>query len=185
MKTIKFVTGNHEKIRDATYALKHYGIKVEQVECELNEIQHHEPAQIGLAKAKAAYSLLKQPLVINDSSWQIPALGGFPGGYMKDVTAWLSTGDFLALMHSKQDKQIILNETVVYIDQTEVKLFEACRQGKFVSEPAGSSGPSFARVIKMENDDLTVSQIFDKKGERDLDRARYAHWNKFGTWYSQ
>lgn len=184
MNSITFVTGNDEKVRDAQFALKRYGVKVVKRECDIDEIQHHEPVNIALAKAKGAYDLLQCPLVVNDSSWSIPALGGFPGGYMKDVTAWLATKDFLALMKDKDNKQIFLHEVVVYIDEKGPQVFEALREGLFVDEPAGKNDPSFARIVKMEGDDVTISQIFDEDGERNLDPQRYEHWNKFGEWYS-
>ena len=51
----------------------------------MDEIQHHDPLKITEAKVKSAYEKAGQPVVVNDSSWEIPVLGGFPGGYMKDV----------------------------------------------------------------------------------------------------
>lgn len=185
MKKITLVTGNNEKVRDARLALGVFDIEVEQASTEVDEIQHHEPVEIALAKAVAVYKIKNQPLVINDSSWSIPALNGFPGGYMKDITAWLTTNDFLALMGDKDDKQIILHEVVVYIDKNGSKVFEAIRRGVFIEQPAGKSEPSFARIVKMENDIETIAQIFDKAGDRALDPVRYEHWNKFGEWYSK
>ncbi len=184
MKHIAFITGNNEKLRDAQLALKHYGIAVSKIEFDIDEIQHHEPVKIALAKAASAYKQFQKPLVINDSSWSIPALSGFPGGYMKDIAAWLTTEDFLALMKNKTDKRIFLHEVVVYVDESRTQVFEAHREGIFVDKPAGKSDPSFARIVKMEGDNNTIAQIFDKSGERDLDPARYEHWNKFGKWYN-
>lgn len=184
MKTIRFVTGNDEKMRDARMALAHFSIEVEKTPLDIDEIQHHDSHEIALAKARAAFDELQAPLMINDSSWSIPALGGFPGGYMKDVTAWLSTDDFLVLMQDKTDKRILLTEVVVYIDADRIKVFDTIREGVFVDVAAGESKPAFARVVKMEGDDVTISQIFDQPGERSLDPSRYEHWNKFGEWYA-
>ena len=183
MKSIIFVTGNDEKIRDARFALGEFNITLTNTSLEIDEIQHHDPTYIATAKAVAAFDQIKKPLVINDSSWSIPALGGFPGGYMKDITAWLSTDDFLVLMKEKKDRRILLHEVVVYIDQAGHHIFEAIREGQFTDTPAGNSSPSFARIVKMEGDSITISQIFDKEGERDLDPKRYVHWNSFADWY--
>lgn len=185
MSEITFVTGNQEKVRDARLALKQFDLEITSAELHIDEIQHHEPLAIGLAKARQAYEQLHMPLVINDSSWSIPTLGGFPGGYMKDITSWLTTDDFLALMNGKKDRRIFLHEVVVYIDEAELQVFEALREGIIVDAPAGNSEPSFARIVKMEGDDVTISQIFDRKGERNLDPRRYEHWNKFGAWYKE
>ena len=77
MRTLTFVTGNKEKIRDAMYVAKDYDVTIEPVAIEIDEIQHHDPLKISEHKAKSAFGQLRRPLVINDSFWSIPALGGF------------------------------------------------------------------------------------------------------------
>lgn len=183
MKTIAFVTGNDEKMHAAELILRGFGIQVAKTPLDIDEIQHHEPVNIGIAKAKSAYDKLQKPLVINDSSWSIPALGGFPGGYMKDVMSWLSTDDFMALMKDKTDKRIFLTEVTVYIDERGVQIFEALREGKFIDAPTGKSYPSFARLVKMDGNNVTISQLFDQGKERHVNPAHYEHWTKFGAWY--
>lgn len=95
----------------------------------------------------------------NDFSWSIPALNGFPSGYMKDVAQWQSSEDFLAFMRLKKDKRTILTDTVVYIDGANTKLFETTRHGVFTSQPKGKSSPSFARVVKMGDDEVAGTLI--------------------------
>ena len=34
-------------------------------------------------------------IVVADTSWSIPSLNGFPGGYMKDVAEWFTPEDFI------------------------------------------------------------------------------------------
>lgn len=102
MKEIIFVTGNPRKIEEATAVLAKYDTKMEAKSLDINEIQHSDPRQISETKAREAYKKLGKPIVVNDSFWEIPALGGFPGGYMKEVNAWLSAQDFLNLMRDKK-----------------------------------------------------------------------------------
>ncbi len=184
MKRVVFATGNSEKLKDAQYVLDEYDIIVEQATLEIDEIQHHDPAAITKHKTLAAYRLLGKPVVVNDSSWSIPALGGFPGGYMKDVTAWLSTADFTALMRGHENKAIILKETTAYYDGHEYREFTDTRTGRFIDSPRGKSGPSFARLVCIEDDKLTIAEIFDQ-GARTLDSSRYGYWHAFAQRYSE
>ena len=108
MKTITFITGNPYKLEEAKSVLKGYGIIVEPLQTNIDEIQHHDPLKITEAKVKSAYEKAGRPVVVNDSSWEIPALGGFPGGYMKDVANWFTAEDFLALMKDKNDRRIYI-----------------------------------------------------------------------------
>lgn len=181
-KSITFVTGNPEKIRDALHVSKEYGVVIEHVALDIDEIQHHDPLKIAEHKARSAYDILQKPVIVNDSFWSIPALGGFPGGYMKDVTSWFATEDFVALMRNKADKSITLTDINGYFDGETYRSFTTERPGRFVDKPRGKSGPSFARVVMMENDTITISEIFDEH-ERTVDSSRYKQWHDFLQWY--
>lgn len=182
-KSIIFVTGNAEKVRDVEHVCQDYPVTIEQRKLDIDEIQHHDPLRITEHKARAAYAEVGQPLIVNDSFWTIPALGGFPGGYMKDITAWLSTEDFMNLMKDKSDKSIILTDVNGYFDGTTYKSFKTIRRGKFIDTPRGNSGPAFARVVMMEDDDITISEIFDQPS-RTINSRRYAQWHEFMAWYA-
>ena len=54
MTTIFFATGNQRKIHEATTALAPFDLQVEPVKLAIDEIQHHDPAEITKAKARAA-----------------------------------------------------------------------------------------------------------------------------------
>lgn len=185
MSNVLFATGNASKFYEASTICKGFDIMLEQGPIDIDEIQHHDSIKITEAKVKSAFDLLKCPVVVNDSSWSIPALGGFPGGYMKDVTAWLSTEDFQALMRDKEDKRIFLREVVAYYDGNDLNIFTHERTGYFLSEPQGKSLPSFARLVQMESDDKTISQIFDAGNWSTKKVDEYKHWYDFAGWYQQ
>ena len=75
-KKITFVTSNPHKLEEAKSVLKGYGIVVEPLQIDIDETQHHDPLRVTEAKVKTAYEKVGQPVVVNDSSWEIPALGG-------------------------------------------------------------------------------------------------------------
>ena len=93
-KHINLVTGNPRKIEEATATLSQYDIAVEIIDLDIDEIQHRDPLKITEAKVRTAYEKVGKPVVVNDSNWEVPALGGFPGGYMKDIAHWLTPEDF-------------------------------------------------------------------------------------------
>ena len=68
IKTITFITGNPHKLEEAKSVLKEYGIFVEPLQIDIDEIQHHDPLKITEAKVKSAYEKAGQPVVVNDSS---------------------------------------------------------------------------------------------------------------------
>lgn len=183
-RKILFVTGNPEKLRDARHALSNYNIQVESVTAEIDEIQSDSSEAIVEAKARAAYDILRQPLIVSDASWHIPALGGFPGAYMSYVASWFSPDDWRNLMRDKEDKSAILREYIAYYDGDIYKVFMSERIGEFTDAPAGSLGKSFDQVIKMEGDDITVSQVFELPDRSTIALERLSHYAEFGDWFA-
>jgi non-canonical purine NTP pyrophosphatase (RdgB/HAM1 family) len=101
---IKYVTGNQIKINFAKKQLDKYNIEIEQVRLEIDEIQSEDKFAVTTDKAQKAFEILKSPLFVTDTFWEIPALNGFPGAYMKYVNKWFSSEDFLALMKNKENR---------------------------------------------------------------------------------
>src|SRR5680860_226433 len=106
MKHIVLVTSNIRKLSEAKAALKDFDIEVQNKQFDIDEFQACDPVIIAKHKAKEAFRLAREPIVITDTSWGIPALNGFPGGYMKDVASWLTPTDFLNLLKNKEDRSI-------------------------------------------------------------------------------
>lgn len=185
MKKIIFVTGNNTKFYEASKVCEKFAIDVQQQAYDIDEIQHHDAIEITKAKVQAAYAAAGSPVVVNDSTWSIPALGGFPGGYMKDITSWLSTDDFLALMKDKRDKSINLTEVVAYYDGKTMNIFTHEQSAHFIATPRGESLPTFARLVVLDGDEKTIAEIFDDGDWRVDSVEEYKHWYDFAKWYAE
>ncbi|CAN5382233.1 XTP/dITP diphosphatase [soil metagenome] len=180
-KAVLIVTGNKRKIWQATSCLEPLGISVEARDVEIDEIQAHDPIKISLAKARAAFEAVGKPLVICDHSWSFKALNGFPGGYMKDVNQWFEPEDWLALMHGKQERAVVLTEVVVYIDDDGVRTFSADFPGHVLQEARGIGSVSMERVVAFDGTEKTIAEHIDA-AEHARDMAHSA-WAKFGAWF--
>ena len=182
MKQVLFATGNSRKIQEASETLEPYGINVKSVAIDIDEIQHKDSVEIAKAKARAAFEVVHEPVVVSDTSWAVPALGGFPGGYMKDVSAWFDADDWLALMYRHEDKTILCHEHVVYCDDERLEHFMSTYSGRFVGEAKGriDESESVERVVILYGDMTMAEQlsngIIASAGES-LD-----HWKQFGEW---
>lgn len=183
MKLI-FATGNNRKISEARDVLSAYGIDFDNLKLEMDEIQHQDPAEITKAKVLAAYELVHQPVVVSDTSWGIPALGGFPGGYMKDIEDWLTSEDWLAVMNRHEDKTIHCYEHVAYFDGENLKHFDTKYTGTFIDEIRGSvsADESFENVVVMFGD-KTMAEYADE-GLLASAGSELTHWQQFAEWYN-
>lgn len=175
---ILFATGNDRKLREARAACDDFGIEVEQAVVSIDEIQHHEPLEITKHKINKAYEVVGQPVVVTDTSWSIPSLNGFPGGYMKDVEKWFRAEDFINIVNGLPDRRISFTETIAYKDADETKFFSQEYWGSITAKPRGN-GNSIEQVAEFNG--RTIAESHDI-GEFSHDPKDYV-WYQFAEWY--
>lgn len=180
-KPLLFMTGNERKVREAQTVCDEYGITLEMMDNDIDEIQHSDPAEVAKAKGHAAYAAVQQPLVVQDTSWTIPALGGFPGAYMKDVATWLVAEDWLQIMARHEDRTIYVHEHLVYHDGTGIHHFFASYPAQFIHELRGKGvGLSSDQVVVLDGSDETLAEMLDRAAVS----HRLDHWREFAKWYA-
>ena len=184
MKRILFATGNSRKIAEANHTLARFGIEVVSRRVEIEEIQQRDPIEVTKAKAVAAYKTAGEPVVVSDTSWSIPALGGFPGAYMKDIAAWLAPEDWVSLMNRHEDKRIFCHEHVAYYDGALLQHFQADYEGRFVDTPRGRDHDeeSFEKLVILYGNKTMAEQLAD--GDIASAGEDLRHWELFGEWFS-
>lgn len=183
MKETLFATGNSRKIEEASNTLSDYDIIIKPIKIEINEIQHQDSIEITKAKARAAYEVTHEPVVVSDTSWEIPTLGGFPGGYMKDTSAWFDAKDWLSLMSHHDDKTIYCHEHVAFFDGKNLRHFAASYKGVFIDESRGrvDAGGSIEQVVILYGN-LTMAEYLARGSIASAGEV-LEHWHKFGAWY--
>lgn len=102
---MKFITGNTQKFSDAQAVLRKAGIKLSQVEIDLPEIQAASSGQVSMSKAIYASSRVDGPFFVEDSSFHIHALNGFPGVYTKYVLSTINCNGILKLMQNIDNRE--------------------------------------------------------------------------------
>ena len=147
MHCILLATTNDRKLSEAQAACQDFGIVVEQVELQIDEIQARDAQKISVHKAAEAFRQVQKPVVVTDTSWSIPALHGFPGAYMKDVAEWFTPTDFIHLMSDKTDRRISFTENITYADGKIIRTFSQEFWGQITMSPRGS-GVSIEQVVE-------------------------------------
>lgn len=178
MKSIVFVTGNLRKVGEAKQSCDLFDIEVVQKTVDIDEIQSQDPHKISEHKARKAYEALRKPVVVTDTFWNIPALNGFPGAYMKEVADWFSEQDFINLIKNKNDDRIMFSENITYFDGEEVVRFSKEYRGKIV-EPRGSG-------ISIENvSEFNGSTLGEKRAEGSFSHKPDEYvWYDFAKWFA-
>jgi XTP/dITP diphosphohydrolase len=157
---INYITGNQSKLDNAITFFAGSCVEVIGVNLDTFEIQDEDAVKIAVSKAEQAFLLIGRPLFVNDASWIIPELGGFPGPYMKYVNGWFKPEHFIALMTGAKDRSIILRDIIVYIDDNGTKVFTHDHPGKVLEEvyPGEYRSPSDA-VVSLSKDGRSLLEI--------------------------
>ena len=178
---ISYVTGDKNKYENAKKFFEQYNIDVIQHSLSVPEIQGSDSIEIATKKAEEAWKHLGKPLFINDATWIIPALKGFPGPYMKYINQWFEPIDFINLMEGKTDRTIILKDVIVYFDDTGPMVFTNEHRGIVLESVAQGTyrHPSDA-IISLSKEGTSILEE-TAKGTffiEDEDKV----WKDFATW---
>jgi inosine/xanthosine triphosphate pyrophosphatase family protein len=160
MKTMIFVTSNLDKFRKAQVNLEPLGITLTREQCEMTELQVHDGEEIVRHKAAQAYDAFRTPLLVNDDTWSIPALRGFPGTNMKQCNDYLVADDWLRLMHDVRDRRIFLISQYGYHDGTTVRCLAQKNECHFLEAPRGKHDDSpCLEVIAYKDSHTSIAEL--------------------------
>ena len=158
--TLQYLTGNRFKFAVAQHALRETGIVLEQNRLAIPEIQSNSVEDIAQFSAQWAASQLDQPFVVTDAGFNIHALNGFPGPFIKFVNQWFSAEDLLRLMHKKPYRRITVHDCLVYSQPGEpLVTFNGSYQGIIADVPGPSTGTSIERLFIPEGYDMPISEF--------------------------
>jgi non-canonical purine NTP pyrophosphatase (RdgB/HAM1 family) len=119
MKEIIFATGNSGKIATLKSHMKIHGLDftVVQKPLDLIEPQAATAAEVASVKARQAFDLLQKPVLVDDSSFHISALGGFPGPYVKYMLETVGVDGIMKFMTGQKDRTAYFTSSLVFVDE--------------------------------------------------------------------
>jgi inosine triphosphate pyrophosphatase len=156
---ISYVTSNAGKFEEACHVLHDWTL--EQVPLDLQEIQG-SASEIVVAKAYEALSILKRPLIVEDISFYLHAIGGLPGPYAKDFLTTLGEQGAYELVHKYDDHSATCVCLAAYIEpEQEPVVFKGETRGTIVA-PRGNlrhGAVSFNSIFLPENCTHTFGEM--------------------------
>lgn len=142
MKEIVFATSNSGKVATLRRHLEigELDIAVTARDLELIEPQAHTAREVALAKATQAHQQLKQPVLVDDSSFHIEALGGFPGPYIKYMVDSIGVEGIMKFMQGQSNRRAYFSSALVFVSESgEPRVFEDKTEGEITAmiDPTG------------------------------------------------
>jgi len=151
---ITLVTGNKDKQKEIE-AILEMPLTIQSI--DLKEIQSMSLEEVVRAKAAEAYAQLQRPLIVEDVSFEIEALNGFPGPLVK---WWEKVVGYDALIEFIAGKSSACRALAMaaYTDGNQTTIATGEFKGQLVKR-AGDDGFGFDFYMVPEGYDKTVAQL--------------------------
>lgn len=131
---ITFITGNPNKVR---MLKENLGYDVEHKSIELDEIQSLNSEKIVEHKARQAYEVVKGPVLVEDVSLKLDALGGLPGPLIKWFLEKIGAEGICNIANRLGAHGAVAEVCYGYFDGNTLKLFTGQKKGAISTEVRG------------------------------------------------
>jgi non-canonical purine NTP pyrophosphatase (RdgB/HAM1 family) len=164
------VTSRPEKAEEA----RRMGFPVEQRALDLPEPQALDPADVVESKARAAFDVLRSPLLVEDSGLAVAAWGGFPGALVKWMETTAGLDGIARMLDPFPDRGATAICVVALFDGSVLRVSRGETRGQIVPAPRGAGGFGWDRLFVPEGDTRTFAEM--PPGEKDRVSHRRRAW---------
>ena len=165
---IVFVTSRAEKAREA----ERLGFEIERLDLDLPEPQALDPSEIVEAKARAAYSAIGRPVLVEDSGLAIRAWGGFPGALVKWLEKSAGVAAIPRMLDAYPDRGAAAVCAIGYCDGGEVVTARGEAPGAIAGAPRGAGGFGWDTIFVPEGEGRTFAEMAPEEKDRISHRRR-------------
>src|SRR4030043_2433592 len=143
LSNLVVVTSSKNKLSEINQIL---GTNHKVSRINIAEIQSLDLDEVITQKAKDAYKIIKKPVLVEDISFEIEALNGLPGTFIKFFLKTLGTEGTVALVSKKKTDKKVTAAVAVY-DGKKLKVFKGIVHGTLSPENKGPFGFGFDKVF--------------------------------------
>jgi inosine triphosphate pyrophosphatase len=172
MQPITFITGNPAK---AAYLASYLEVAVAHQKIELTEIQSLDLRMVVAHKVRAAYDIVRTPVLVEDVALEFSALGRLPGTFIRfyvDEVAFETICRTLDGLSRKAVARCVFG----YYDGMTMQLFEGYMNGMIAEHPRGKRGYGWDQLFIPEGYTQTRAEM----NEAD-DKATYTTIKPFAA----
>ena len=155
LSDVVVVTTNEDKLAEINDIL---GTNHKVSKNDITEIQSLDLDEVIADKAKKAYQIVKKPVLVEDVSLEIKALGGLPGPFVKFFLATLGTEGTVALVKGKDTATKATCAAAIF-DGQNLKIFKGTVYGALSSKNKGKHRFGFDKVFIPKGYKQTFAQM--------------------------
>jgi len=159
MKSLTFITGNLDKVK---WTQRYTPLSLEHQNLDLIEIQSLDSREVVEHKVKQAYQILKQPVLVEDTSLIIHALGKLPGTFIKFFLKELGNEGICKLI-TTSDRSAVAKVVYGLYNGTSLSFWEGELEGTIAKKPLGSNGFGWNPIFIPKGQKKTYAQMTDEE----------------------
>ena len=154
---LKFVTGNTEKVREASKILDCH---LEQVSnLIIHELQTHDISKIVEYKAKQAYEQLKCPVLVEDSGLIFKAWNVLPGALVKWFEISVGCDGLLRMLKGFENREAIAICMTAIFDGKNMYVAKGEVKGKIADSVRGHNGFGWDTIFIPDGQKYTYAEM--------------------------
>jgi non-canonical purine NTP pyrophosphatase (RdgB/HAM1 family) len=154
--TIRFVTGNAHKVAQIAEVLDQ---PIIQTDVDLPEIQAVDVREVIEQKARAAFQLVGEPVLVEDTSLSFTAWNGLPGALIKWFLITAGNEGMCRMLSAYEDKRAIAETYLGFFDGHEFLVFSGKVAGTIANGPRGSNGFGWDPIFQPDGSDKTFAEM--------------------------
>lgn len=173
MNDLVFITGNQNK---ADYMARFLGGTVKHHKLDLDELQSLDHRKVLEHKVRQAYDILKKPVLVEDVSLTLTAMGRLPGTFIKYFVGELGNEGMCRMLDSFDSREAVAVVCYALHDGKEIRYFEGEMRGSIAKKPMGTRGFGYDPIFI--NDGYTITRGQMTQEEYDLNSGRFKALHK-------
>ncbi|MFA5132432.1 MAG: non-canonical purine NTP pyrophosphatase [Candidatus Paceibacterota bacterium] len=161
MQKLTFITGNEMKAKQLS---DHFHFPVDHMKLDLPEIQSLDVEEVVIDKARRAYAIVKSPVLVEDVSFTLNALGSLPGPLIKWFLQSMGNSELCKLLDGHEDRSATAEVCFGFCDGDKVHVFKGTRKGVVTKSPRGVAGFGFDPIFIPEGFTKTWGEMNEEEG---------------------
>lgn len=163
-----FITGNQRKV---DYLRMWLGLPVQHHKLDLDELQSLDAHEVARHKARQAYGILREPVLIEDTALTFTAMGRLPGTFVKFFLEEIGNAGLCKLADGLGHREAVATVTYAYCDGKQVHIFDGSTPGTVAPTPRGEHGMGWDPVFIPEGASKTFAEMADDEKKNYSARA--------------
>ena len=156
LKKLTFVTGNQDKLREASEIL---GMTLRQAGLELEELQTINVEDLIIHKAEEAYKKLHSPLIVEDTGLVFRAWNGLPGALIKWFQKTVDNAGMVKMLETETERRALAQCFIAFHDGHSITVVKGELPGTIARSVRGENGFGWDRIFIPDGHTRTFGEM--------------------------